>query len=56
MTKSVNQRVEALRKRRALLGLKRVEYYLNDAEKEFVGTFIKTLRQAVDPKFGILNQ
>ena len=43
--KSVTQRVEALRKRRALLGQTRRDYYLTDNEKSEVDHFIKKLRQ-----------
>lgn len=41
-----NKRVYALRERRALLGLKRVEYALTNKEKVEVDYFIKQMRLA----------
>jgi len=45
MPKSSQERQEALRKRRADLGLKRREFYLSDAEKLKVDKYIKRLRK-----------
>ncbi|GEM_PF-3159120 len=41
------QRQEALRKRRAGLGQKRREFYLNDEEKLKVDEYIRKLRKAI---------
>jgi len=47
MPKSNKQRQEALRQRRAKLGQKRSEFYLNDSEKVKVDTFIRAMRKAI---------
>jgi len=53
---SVKQRVQALRDRRALLGLNRHEYTLTDKEKVEVDKLIKFMRTAKIPLYRFGDQ